>query len=1193
MPRRTRAEPVEGDTDSLKENSALPNGFKDEPVKKEKIKGEKGKGKAKRVEHEPTDEEPDETQAGDNTDVDADADVDADGDPENVDGTPRSRKRARVNAEGDFVPSTPTTPKREQVATLPRDDDGFIPGSIVRIQLHNFLTYDWVEFRPGPYLNMILGPNGTGKSSIACAICLGLNWPPSILGRANEISSFVKHGKESGYIEIELKGAKGQKNLVIRRNLSAKSKSSTLTLNGKSCTGKEITNRMAKLNVQVGNLCSFLPQDKVSEFAQMTPQQLLRETQRAAGDVHLSNWHDTLITAGKELKNLQDKSNNEQERLKTMQERNSQLERDVQRYQERKRIEKDIAVLKVLIPVNEYHEAKERYQKAKDRQRELHARVRRLKDRNAPAHAKLEQLAVQHKEYEKAREKKKTASRQKFQQMKNKWGENDKLEHDAEDVTNKLDGLKRAEKERVKKIKEIQGHNEKWQKELDNPPQLEDVEAINAEIRKVNRKHSQTTTRMEDLQERQRKNVDSSAAQQANISGALDQLKNLEDERHRKLEKLRAWDRDMADAVVWLRNHQDKFKMEVFEPPMICCTVPDRRYTDAIEACFNQDQLKILVTQCEEDYAALNNYLNDSEQAGLRKGARINIWFRPKVDLSPPPMNEAELKALGFDDYAINKIECPDGLLWFLTREVNLHRTAIGLDASRVDVNAAMEAVSRDGGGAKFIAGRVMNTVSRSRYGKRAAANMTKDLRPARNLVSSTIDPEIKKKLDQTIQEARQALEVINEDANNLAAEEREIRAEEALFKKTFDALDARKKVVNDRKKHLATLAVKIETNKNKLKDLENAPSVEDERAKLKKKLFEISKKRVRIVKEYTQLIRAAIGDQVEATRSGLEFLQVGANKNALEALCQEKDEKYQRALAEFEEADQIFAATKADAKNKRDISLELVRGMDQEFQQQFAKMEMDGSVHDRSVNDLRTELDVQRANLDMISLTNPGVVEQYERRKDEIEALTKTIEEREKVTRRVEREIKNARDRWQPALEQLVASIGKKFSAAFDRIGCAGEIRISPHDDYDKWAIDILVKFRDNEKLQLLTGQRQSGGERSLTTILYLMSLTEEARTPFSLVDEINQGMDQRAERAVHNSLVEVTCKPDSAQYFLITPKLLPDLDYHERMKVLCVNNGEWLPETPGLGNMNRMIENFVQMNRDRTSRDRSSRAS
>ena|ERR1700734_1967950 len=109
-------------------------------------------------------------------------------------------------------------------------------------------------------------------------------------------------------------------------------------------------------------------------------------------------------------------------------------------------------------------------------------------------------------------------------------------------------------------------------------------------------------------------------------------------------------------------------------------------------------------------------------------------------------------------------------------------------------------------------------------------------------------------------------------------------------------------------------------------------------------------------------------------------------------------------------------------------------------------------------------------------------------------------------------------------------------------------------------------------------------------------MSLTEEARSPFSLVDEINQvrlcfallstryvdrfsqGMDMKAERAVHNSMVEVTCKADSPQYFLITPKLLPDLMYHERMKVLCVNNGEWLPEEKHVGNMMGMIEACVQ---------------
>jgi hypothetical protein len=51
-----------------------------------------------------------------------------------------------------------------------------------------------------------------------------------------------------------------------------------------------------------------------------------------------------------------------------------------------------------------------------------------------------------------------------------------------------------------------------------------------------------------------------------------------------------------------------------------------------------------------------------------------------------------------------------------------------------------------------------------------------------------------------------------------------------------------------------------------------------------------------------------------------------------------------------------------------------------------------------------------------------------------------------------------------------------------------------------------IRVKFRENEELQLLTGTRQSGGERSVSTILYLLALQGVTVTPFRVVDEINQ---------------------------------------------------------------------------------------
>ena len=75
-----------------------------------------------------------------------------------------------------------------------------------------------------------------------------------ILGRASELNSFVKLGADDGHIEIELKGPTGKPNLVIKRNLTAKSKGSTFTLNGNSATGTEIKQKVGELNVQVGNL---------------------------------------------------------------------------------------------------------------------------------------------------------------------------------------------------------------------------------------------------------------------------------------------------------------------------------------------------------------------------------------------------------------------------------------------------------------------------------------------------------------------------------------------------------------------------------------------------------------------------------------------------------------------------------------------------------------------------------------------------------------------------------------------------------------------------------------------------------------------------------------------------------------------------------------------------------------------------
>ena len=116
------------------------------------------------------------------------------------------------------------------------------------------------------------------------------------------------------------------------------------------------------------------------------------------------------------------------------------------------------------------------------------------------------------------------------------------------------------------------------------------------------------------------------------------------------------------------------------------------------------------------------------------------------------------------------------------------------------------------------------------------------------------------------------------------------------------------------------------------------------------------------------------------------------------------------------------------------------------------------------------------------------------------------------------------------------------------------------PNDDYRKFGVEIQVKFRAVEKMKVLTPHHQSGGERSVSTMLYLISLQEMTKCPFRLVDEINQGMDPNNERRVFDLVVETVCRPNTSQYFLITPKLLPDLRYVKGMHVLTVLNGHWM---------------------------------
>ncbi|KAJ0975624.1 hypothetical protein J5N97_017589 [Dioscorea zingiberensis] len=131
-----------------------------------------------------------------------------------------------------------------------------------------------------------------------------------------------------------------------------------------------------------------------------------------------------------------------------------------------------------------------------------------------------------------------------------------------------------------------------------------------------------------------------------------------------------------------------------------------------------------------------------------------------------------------------------------------------------------------------------------------------------------------------------------------------------------------------------------------------------------------------------------------------------------------------------------------------------------------------------------------------------------------------------------------------------------------------AGEVSLDEHQvDFDKFGILIKVKFRQTGQLQVLSAHHQSGGEHSVSTILYLVSLQDLTNCPFCVVDEINQGklpknMDPINGRKIFQQLVRAASQPSTPQCFLLTPKLLPDLEYSDACSILNIMNGPWIEE-------------------------------
>lgn len=1024
----------------------------------------------------------------------------------------------------------------------PEESSGFVDGAIVRVKMRNFVTYGDCEFRPGPHLNVLLGPNGTGKSSIVCAICLGLAGHPKLLGRATEVRDFIKHGQSQAIVEIELYNSNGR-NHVITRDMFRNENRSNWKINGKPSTMKEVQELTKTLNVQIGNLCQFLPQDKVAEFAKMSQQQLLEATEKAVGPPDMFDIHQKLIELRKQEKDLEVSVRNNKEHLEKLQQQNERLEQDVKRHQEREQHLQKVQILEKKRPWAEYEAARKQFVEIKSRKDEVKKRLDEVKRQNAPMKKRLDEVTNRAKELEDSTRELIQQGNEVLKKAKSKSEQIEKKGDKIEELQGELEDVKDKEKKRQKKMSELERAIQGVQDELN---QLPDPSELQPRIDELNTQARQKNREVMTIQNQARGIRDESDHLKGQIQDIKGRIAQLEDMKNRRLEFLRNRHRDTYNAVLWLRENQHRFSSPVHEPILLQVEMKNVKDAKFIESLISQNDLKAFVCSNRDDLKLFLDEVRD------KQGLRVNGVAPPDEPLESfkPSRSLDEIGRWGFYGFVKDLFTAPDDVMRYLCYSYRLHNIPLGNDWTEKNSDKVIE----ESGIRMFYTPSSKYTVKQSLYGNRERSTLVNHINEAR-LFNIAVDTEKKKQLQLEQQDISQQMQEKNEEYRRLSDRE-------GILQKEQEAMRNEKKELSSKTQRRRTLENQLETKQKNLEAVQNAaPDIQGQTQQIQQQIVRINQQRAQLAVEYKESVRECAKAAKERIMQSLQQVQITVERSKVEEIFRESSQQLRNHEAEYLRINNTLETQKKLAKDLKKVAHEKTgipdrADMPDELREAF-------KLYPDTVEELDEMIHDEKARIECQYQSNPQVVKEYERRKKEISELNAQVEEQEKDLETEQREITSLKERWLAPLQELVTQINEKYGQFFRMMGCAGEVALSSEqgeNNFDKYGIQIKVKFRAKDSLHVLTPFHQSGGERSVSTMLYLMALQELTKCPFRVVDEINQGMDPNNERRVFELVVETACRPNTSQYFLITPKLLPDLTYTDKMTILCVFNGHYM---------------------------------
>ena len=131
----------------------------------------------------------------------------------------------------------------------------------------------------------------------------------------------------------------------------------------------------------------------------------------------------------------------------------------------------------------------------------------------------------------------------------------------------------------------------------------------------------------------------------------------------------------------------------------------------------------------------------------------------------------------------------------------------------------------------------------------------------------------------------------------------------------------------------------------------------------------------------------------------------------------------------------------------------------------------------------------------------------------------------------------------WRKAMEDLVENIDPPYQAVLSAADASGFVKFEQGGTIEEAGLDLYVGFRGGAPTTL-DPFTQSGGERSVALMAFILSLQARIVSPLRAMDEFDIHMDPRNREAMFKMILSQMKQREASQYIVITPSILTVFD-------------------------------------------------